>query len=179
MQWIFNLDDDHPDKDFHRRRRDEYGPDLFFPFIVWLVRDKTAIQLTPERKLKLMDQLNVVQLGDYSITITDVKGNVLAAPVFDTPPAWTSSNPAAATILASADGTTAVLTPVGPINVVTVVGMSCSIGGVALTASDQVTTIAGPAANAAITMTVVPIPASTPAPAPASAPVAVTPVAGS
>lgn len=127
----------------------------------------------------MTDQVNVATPGlQYSITITDIKGNVIAAPKFQAPPTWVSDNPAAATITASADGTTAVLAPVGPAGLVTNVNMSCIVvnpdgSTVTLTATDAVTTIAGPAANATITGTVIP---AAPAPGAAAATITGTPI---
>ena len=116
-----------------------------------------------------MSQLHVDNIMNYAITAADAAGDPISPITFDAPPVWTSSNPAAGAIVASADGTTAVLTPAaapGSVGQVTTVTMTCSIAGTSFSATDSVTIVAGAVASVSIVGTPAPIPAPAPAPAP-------------
>lgn len=103
----------------------------------------------------MADSLHIDQIGNLSIVADDSKLNVVSPVTFDSPPVWTNSNPAAATLVASTDGTTAVLTPVAA-GLVTTVGVSASVAGVSFSASDDVSIVSGAVASISIVLTPAP-----------------------
>jgi len=80
-----------------------------------------------------------------SLAIADAKGNPTAAPAV---PVWTLDNPTVATVVAAADGMTAVVTP----TTVGVVNLTVTVGS--LTASVAITFTAGAPATITITTTI-------------------------
>jgi hypothetical protein len=156
-------------RDFQRRRK-HHGHRHHHPLgglFIWLVTNNHAVELEPERTIHMADTLHLAQIGNLSIVADDSKLNVVSftpdpvvAPA--TNPTWTNSNPAAATLVASVDGLTAVLTPVAI--GVTTVGVSVVIGGVTFSASDDISIVGGAVASVSIVLT--PAPAVTPPPPP-------------
>jgi len=129
----------------------------------------------------MSDQIHLSQVDNLSIVADDANLNVVpftpdAAVPPATNPTWTNSNPAAATLVASADGLTAVLTPVAV--GVTTVGVSVLITDPAtkvtttFSASDDISVVTGPIASISIVATPAPKPVPTPVPTPTPTPVA-------
>lgn len=78
-----------------------------------------------------------------TITFNDQNGNsMLVTPTPDSAPVWTSSTAATETLVASADGLSAVGTPLAVGT--DVVGLTLAVGGVTYTASQNVTVTAAP-----------------------------------
>jgi hypothetical protein len=99
--------------------------------------------LLPQGRLQIMTTVNVGHTIAMSVAYFDTKGNpMLVAPKPDLAPVWTNTTPATETVAASADGMTAVATPVAVgDDTVTVAVM---VGGVAYSASLAVTVDAAP-----------------------------------
>lgn len=91
--------------------------------------------------------IHIDQIDTISIQAVDASGNVVPV-TYDSPPVWTNSNPAAATNVVSADGTTNVVTPVASaIGQTTTIGVTAIISGTTFTASNDYTIIAGTVAS--------------------------------
>lgn len=103
--------------------------------------------------------LHIDQIDTLSIVALDAADDPVAPITFDSPPVWTNSNPAAATNLPSADGTTNVLTPIA-VGQTTTVGVTAIIGGVTFTASADYTVVAGAVASIQIADSFSPKPAA-------------------
>ena len=92
-----------------------------------------------------MSDIRLDQTATLSVEAVDAFGNPVPA-VFDSPPAWTNSNDAAATLAVSGD--TATLTPVaGGVGQSTTVTVTASIAGVPFSASVDYTVIAAAVAG--------------------------------
>ena len=108
------------------------------------------------------------QIDNLSIVATDGAGNPVA-PTFDSPPSWTLSDPSGSnSLVASADGLTAVLTP-GQVGSTPTVNLSGIIGGVTLTASLAISIVSSAVVALSIVGTPAAKPVASPAPAPAPA----------
>lgn len=148
----------------NRRHRHHHHEHCHRGVFYWFVSSKTAVLLYPERTMHMSDTIHIDQIDNLSLVADDANLNVVPFTP-DAPPVWTNSNPAAATLVASADGLTAVLTPVAI--GVTTVGVSLQIGGVTFSASDDISVVTGPVASISIIAT--PAPKSVPQPAVKSA----------
>lgn len=150
------LDDFLPDFGFnrrhHRHRRHRHHHHRHHPRLrVWFAIGEHAVLLTPKKETFMADTVHIDQTAVLSIEADDKAGDIVSPVAFDSPPSWTSSNPSAATVTASADGTTAVLQPTGL--GVTTIGLAASINGVAFTATDDITIVAGDVASLKIVVT--------------------------
>jgi lysophospholipase L1-like esterase len=100
--------------------------------------------------------MSVSMSDTQKVTLTlgtnDAKGQPTPLPVFDTPPAWLSSDPKTVTVTPAADGLTAVATAVGPLGTATVTA-TASVGGNALApaAIDVAVVTGGPAVALTVT----------------------------
>lgn len=119
----------------------------------------SAKTLLPAVKIKLLvggkERTGMLTLRDdkqisYALEADDIKGN--AGAVLDSPPVWSVSDAALATVVAAADGMSAVVSPVGPLGSFQV-NVAAVAGGVALNAQDQVQIIAGAAVTLKISGT--------------------------
>lgn len=104
--------------------------------------------------------INLAQIDNLLIQVSDQNNNILPGVVFDAPPAWTNDTPATATLVASADGTTAVVTPVAV--GVTNVGLNCLLGGKSFAAALQVTVAAATTPGAPFSVSIIAVPAPLP-----------------
>lgn len=109
------------------------------------------------------------QVLNLSIAGADASGNPVT-PTFDSPPTWTLVDPSSsgATLVPSADGLTAVLTP-GAVGSSLTVNLTAVNGGSTFTASLDVTVSSSGLASISIVAVAVPKPAPTP-PTPTPAP---------
>jgi hypothetical protein len=125
---------------------------------VWLTVGDVSVLLNSTETTHMASTFAMNQIVNLSIQALDASGNVLTGVVFDSPPAWTDDAPATATLVASADGTTAVLTPVAPgtLNV----GLTAIVGGVSFTAAlaETLTAAAPTVASVQIVATNAPLP---------------------
>jgi hypothetical protein len=107
---------------------------------VWLHIGNTAILLEPHREGFIMTDIRQDQTATLSVEAIDALGNPVPG-IFDSPPVWTNSNDAAATL--SVTGDVATLTPVaGAVGQSTTVSVTASIGGAPFSASIGFTDIA-------------------------------------
>jgi hypothetical protein len=142
---------------------------------VWLVVNSIAMFLHPNKENFMAQNLHIDQIDNLSIAATDAAGNP-QTPTFDSPPSWTLNDPASsgATLVASADGLTAVLTPPATPGASVTVNLTGVIGGQNYSATLSVTFVAGAIASISIVAVAAPRPPSTtttaPAPTPAPAP---------
>ena len=93
----------------------------------------------------MTDTVTVGHLINFSYAITDQSGNdMLTQPPLDSPAVWTDApaTPPVDTFVASADGTTALLTATAAGS--DTVGLTVIVGGATFTASDLVTITAAP-----------------------------------
>lgn len=153
----------------HHHRRHHHRHHGRLPFSVWLGINRTLVFLPPNQETFILSQLHDDQVDNLSIQAVDAKGNIVSPVAFDSPPTWTNSDDTAATVAASADGTTAVVTPV-KVGGTTTVSVSASIAGTVFTASTQITVVTGAVAGISIVETFGAPPAAAPAPTPAPAP---------
>jgi hypothetical protein len=119
---------------------------------VWLVVNNFAFELKPNQENEMAQSLLDTQIDNLSIQVNDASGNIISPPpAFNTAPSWTLTDPAGtgATLSASADGTSAVLTPAGKLGTVTV-GLTATIGGQSFTASLDVAITSGAPASISI-----------------------------
>ena len=147
-----------------------------------LIKEKT---MTPISKTARIDQIVTLAAASFS----DVDGNAVSVA---NPIVWTIDNPALATLTPSPDGTTVVVTPLGPLgvaNVTSTVNSNTDTATPAVTVigAAEITFVAGLAVSVVLTATVTDTtidqaataPAAAVAPvaaaAPAAAPVAVDP----
>ena len=110
--------------------------------------------------------LHITQLLNLSILAADAAGNPVTPVTWDSDPVWTNDTPATATLEASTDGTTAVLTPV-LVGGTTNVGVTGIFNGASFSATFPVTVVAGALASISIVGNAVlasPTPPATPAP---------------
>lgn len=107
------------------------------PFIVWT-------ELTPGVKsMASAVTVNVGHAVNMSIVYLDQNGNpMLAAPTPDAAPTWANSTPATGTLVAAADGMSAVETAVAA--GADVVTLSVTVGGKAFSATLPITVAAAP-----------------------------------
>ena len=142
-----------------------------------LIKEKT---MTPISKTARIDQIVTLAAASFS----DVDGNAVSVA---NPIVWTIDNPALATLTPSPDGTTVVVTPLGPLgvaNVTSTVNSNTDTATPAVTVigAAEITFVAGLAVSVVLTATVtdttIDQAATAPAvaaAAPAAAPVAVDP----
>jgi hypothetical protein len=140
-------------QDFNRRGKHHHPEHCHDDKFIWFVSNNFAVALQPERTINMSDTLHLNQIDNLSIVADDANLNIVPFTP-DAPPVWTNSNPAAATMVASADGLTAVLTPVAV--GVTTVGVSVVINKVTFSASDDITIVAGAIASISIVATPAP-----------------------
>lgn len=103
---------------------------------------KSEILLIPNKEVKMADiNATVGHTITYAIGYLDAQGNpMMTAPVPDSPPAWSNSTPATGTLVASADGMTAVETAVAPGS--DIVSLSLVVGGVKFGATQGLIVVA-------------------------------------
>ena len=103
-------------------------------FFVFLTVNETRVLLHPNEENFMTTILTMGHKLGLSIQVLDQNGNPMLTPVtYDAPPAWTNTTPATETIAASADGQTALGTPVAPGT--DTVSVSFSIGGKSFSAT--------------------------------------------
>lgn len=115
---------------------------------LWYARTGFSVLLIPNMEIFMATNIHIDQIDTITIQPVDAAGNPVAGVVYDSPPVWTNSNPAAATNVVSADGTSNVVTPVASaIGQTTTIGVTAIVSGVTFTASNDYTIIAGSVAG--------------------------------
>jgi hypothetical protein len=103
-------------------------------FQVYLTVNGTKHLLNPNRKNYMTTIITMGHVLNMKLTVLDQHGNPMLAPVtFDAPPGWSNTTPATETVVASADGQSAVATPVAPGT--DTISVTCSIGGQSFSAA--------------------------------------------
>ena len=139
---------------------------------LWFIVNDIAVELKPHEEIEMAQILRVDEIDNLSIAAVDASGAPIT-PTFDAPPTWTLVDTAAsgATLVAAADGLSAVLTA-GAVGTTVSVNLSGVIGGTTFTATLDVSFVASATGVASISIvaTPAPKPAVTPTPAPAPGP---------
>jgi hypothetical protein len=105
--------------------------------------EQFRVVLEPGRNVRIMTTVTVGHKLALSVSYLDTNGNpMLTAPPVDSPPAWSNSNAAAETIVAAADGQSAVATTVAAGN--DVISLSVVSGGKTFAATLAVEVDAAP-----------------------------------
>lgn len=129
----------------HRHHRHKPSRHHLRVLLVVIIEGKESIfaVLNPGRKVNLMTTLTVGHKLALAIAFLDANGNpMLTAPTVDSPPVWGNTTPATETLVASADGLSAVATSVAPGT--DAISLTVLVGGVSYAASLSVEVDAAP-----------------------------------
>jgi hypothetical protein len=127
---------------FHHHRRHRRHHHHIRVAIV--VNGTFAVELIPNGVIHMAYTLDAGKTENFAIEVLDQNGQPITAPVFDAPPSWADSNPAAQTLTAAADGLTASALGLDA-GGQDIVQMQCAIGGASFTATvDGTVTPAAP-----------------------------------
>lgn len=129
----------------HRHHRHKPSRHHLRVLLVVIVEGKESFfaVLNPGRKVNLMTTLTVGHKLALAIAFLDANGNpMLTTPTPDSPPAWSNTTPATETLVAAADGLSAVATSVAPGT--DSISLSVVVGGATFSASLGVEVDAAP-----------------------------------
>lgn len=129
----------------HRRHRHKHSHHKHRLLLVVIVegKERTFALIEPGKEANLMTTVSVGHKVALAVGFLDTNGNpMVMAPTPDSPPAWINSNPAAETLVAAADGLSAVTTTVAPGN--DVVSLTVVVGAASFSATLAVEVDAAP-----------------------------------